>query len=283
MPQTPEQYYENESLHGGYQYESLKNIIDVMMVRATDDDDLLKNTKRSRMLLHAKEGIQKLSQDTANDVLAIELTVPESGYLILPQDYVNWVRVSVVEVDQDTGGYHLMPLDINRNISVARGYLQDHNGEILFDDDGYILEADASNAYARPYRRYCFSQSFYGKQPELDTSRLSRHGMFNIDERGGRITFSSNLAEKEVVIEYVSDGLQGQLSESQVTIHKHCVEALKNWIYYACIETKRNVPQSRIVEALRRYKTTEHQAKIARSGINLQYVMRLMRQKTKTL
>lgn len=281
MPlQIPEDYYDDPSLHGGYQYETLKNVIDAMLLRTMDDDHILKNTKRSQLILFAKEGIQQLAESTTNDILAVELTVPESGYLILPQDFVNWVRVSVVCTDESTGGYHLQPLDINRNISTATSYLQDHTGEILFDADGYILEADASNAYAQPYRRYCFGG---GYQPTLDTSKLSKYGMFNVDERGGRITFSSNLVEQNIVIEYISDGLNAELREDQVTIHKHCVQALKDWIYYAAIEGKRSVGAGEKQRALQRFKTTLHKAKIKRSGLNLQYIMRLMRQKTKTL
>lgn len=281
MPlQIPQDYFDDPSLHGDYQYETLRNVIDAMIVRAQDDDSYLKNTKRSLMLLHAKEGIQMLAQGVANDVLGIELTVPESGYLILPQDYVNWVRVSVVCTDDVTGGKHLQVLDINKNISTYTSYLQDNVGEILFDADGYPLEADTSNAYAQPYISYTFSS---GYQPTLDTSQLHKHGAFNVDERGGRITFSSNLVDRNVVIEYVSDGLNAELREDQVTIHKHCVQALKDWIYYACIEQRMHVPASEKDRALRRFKTSQHKAKIARSGLNLQYIMRLMRQKTKTL
>lgn len=279
MAQTPEQYFTNEDLHGTYQYETLKDVLDTMLIRAQDDDNVLKNTKRSSLLLYAKEGLRELAADTTNDIMMIEFTVPDSNYFPLPQAYVNWVRVSVVCGNESTG-YYLEPLDINRNISTATGYLQDHNAEILFDSDGYILESDSTNAYAVPYRSYKFHN---GYQPTLDTSKLSKYGEFNIDERGGRITFSSTLTDREVVFEFISDGLQPELHEQSVTIHKHCSQALKDWIYYAAIEQKRNVPASEKERALRRYKTSLHLAKKRRSGMNLQYIMRLMREKTKTL
>jgi hypothetical protein len=279
MAQTPEQYFENENLHGGYQYDTLKDILDIMVLRTQDDDSILKNTKRTHLLLYAKEGLRELAADTTNDVMMIEFTVPDSNYFTLPQGYVNWVRVSVVCGSLETG-FYLEPLDINRKISTATGYLQDHNAEILFDSDGYILESDSTNAYAVPHRSYSFGG---GYQPTLDTSKLSRNGEFNIDERGGRITFSSTLTDREVVMEFISDGLLPELHEQSVTIHKHCAQALKDWIYYAAIEQKKNVGQNTKDAALRRYKSSLHLSKKRLSGMNLQYLMRLMREKTKTL
>jgi hypothetical protein len=32
--------------------------------------------------------------------------------------------------------------------------------------------------------------------------------------------FSSELAEREIVVQYVSDGLQAELTESEITVHK---------------------------------------------------------------
>jgi hypothetical protein len=56
--------------------------------------------------------------------------------IIMPPDYVNYVRISYV--NPDTG--ELMELSRNENLPIATAYLQDHNADILFDDDGYALE-----------------------------------------------------------------------------------------------------------------------------------------------
>jgi hypothetical protein len=51
--------------------------------------------------------------------------------------------------------------------------------------------------------------------------------------------FSSDLADKNVVIEYVSDGLQNELWEQSITVHKYLRKALEDHIYYECIARKR--------------------------------------------
>lgn len=279
-PQTPQDYYENEELHGGYQYVTLKTVVDNMLLEAEDDDSYIKNVKRSRIVNYAKQAIRTVTRQAANEVFAVEVTVPTSLSWALPQDYVNYKRISVVITDKNTGSLRLYPLDINRNINIATGYLQDDAGELLFDDAGQILTADSSNGYARPYKRYAFSSEY---QPTLDTSKLSKFGEFVIDEKRGTILFSSDLSEQEVVIEYVSDGLQAELSEDEITMHKYLRDTVENWIYYSCIERKRNVPANEKQRALLRYKTTLHQAKLALADFNLLQISRVLRSRSMTI
>lgn len=279
-PQTPQDYYENEELHGGYQYVTLKTVVDNMLLEAEDDDSYIKNVKRSRIVNYAKQAIRTVTRQAANEVFAVEVTVPTSLSWVLPQDYVNYKRISVVMTDKNTGSLRLYPLDVNRNINIATGYLQDDAGELLFDDAGQILTADSSNGYARPYKRYAFSDEY---QPTLDTSKLSKYGEFVIDEKRGTILFSSDLSEQEVVIEYVSDGLQAELSEDEITMHKYLRDTVENWIYYSCIERKRNVPANEKQRALLRYKTTLHQAKLALADFNLLQISRVLRSRSMTI
>ena len=279
-PQIPQDYHENEELHGGYQYTSLKTIVDNMLLEAEDDDSYIKNVKRSRIVNYAKQAIRTVTRQAANEVFAVEVTVPTSLSWVLPQDYVNYKRISVVITDKNTGSLRLYLLDINRNINIATGYLQDDAGDLLFDDTGQILTADSSNGYSRPYKRYTFSDEY---QPTLDTSKLSKYGEFVIDEKRGTILFSSDLSEQEVVIEYVSDGLQAELSEDEITIHKYLRDTVENWIYYSCIERKRNVPANEKQRALLRYKTTLHQAKLARADFNLLQISRVLRSRSMTI
>lgn len=272
---TDLEYIENKEAHGAYQYVSLKTIIDNMVLESLDDDSYLKNTARFRFLQYAKQGIRELTQEAANDILAFEITVPDNLVVVVPKDYVNWVRISLVTRDPITNGFMLQPLNENRNINTAIGYLQDHKGDLLFDSKGMILTSDSSNAYAHPYKRYKVSDlGSCGPGKFLDTSKVSKYGEFVIDERKGKILFSSDLMDKEVVIEYISDGLQAELNEEEVTIHKDLQETLENWIYYACIERRRNVPANEKNRALLRYKTTLHEAKLDRLNIKLYEIIR---------
>lgn len=277
---TPQEYYEDETLHGNYQYVSLKTIIDNMLLEADDDDSYIKNVKRSRIINYAKQAIREVTRQASNEVLSIEVTVPTSLSWTLPQDYVNYSRISIVVPDLVTGSLRLYPLDINRNINKAIGYLQDDNADLLFDDLGNILTADSSNGYARPYKRYSFCDSY---QPTLDTSKLSKFGEFTIDEKKSKILFSSDLSEKEVVIEYVSDGLQAELNEEEIKIHKYLRLTVEEWIYYSCIERKRGVPANEKNRSLNSYLSKLHKAKLAMADFNLLQISRVLRSRSMTL
>jgi hypothetical protein len=280
LPQTPEQYYSNEDNFGSYQYTNLKDIIDSMLLEAQDDDSFLKNTPRSKLIRHAKQAIREVTRQVANDVIAIEVTVPGSLCWPMPQDYVNYARVSVVEYDSVTGSLRLQPLDVNYKINTAIGYLQDNNADIIFDEDGLIITADSSNGYAKPYKKYNFSTEY---QPTLNTSKLSQFGEFTPDERRGMFLFSSDLSDREIVIEYVSDGLQAGFLDEEITVHKYLRDTIENWVYFSCIERRRNVPQNEKDRALRRYKTTLHQAKMALANFDLLRIARTLRANTMTL
>ena len=271
--QTPQQYYEDSNSHGQYQYTSLKDIVDNMLLEASEEDSYLKNVKRSKIINHARQAIRTVTRQAASEVLAIEVTVPDTLFWELPQDFVHYKRISVVVVDPSTGSLRLRILNVNENINIATGYLQDNNGKLLYDNTGKILTADSSNGYNLPYKTYSFSTSH---QPGLDTSKLSKYGEFVIDERRGCILFDSGLRDKEIVIEYVSDGLQADLTESEITVHKYLRDCIEDWIYFACIERKRNVPANEKQRASQRYKTTLHQAKMARANFDLLEIARAL-------
>lgn len=269
--QTPAEYYDDVDNLGSYQWITLKQIMDDMMLSIQDDDHLLKNTKRSLILLHAKNAIKK-HRKLSNDIISIEMTVGDSLRLPLPQDFVDYQWISVVGSD-----FRLYPLNINNNINIATGILQDNDANILFDQNEQIVTADSSNAYAKPFNKYEFFNDFQGGFFETDTSVLSKYGEAIIDERRGYILFSSDLRDREIVLKYYSDGLQWQnIQETEITVHKKLEFVIKDWIFYACIQHKRNVSRGEKLDALNRYKTTLHEAKIDQLNFSLIEVSRAM-------
>lgn len=257
MAQTPFQYYSSESNFGKYQYVMLKEIIDDLELQAADPDDFLSNTKRSRLLLKARSGIRTLSREVKKTVKAMEITVSPTLYIALPQDYVDWVRISVVSEN-----YRLKSLMVNDNIPTAAGYLQDTNYEILFDDNGQIVKADSSNLFNKPVKKY-----------EWEPPSQANYGEFVIDEIRGVIGFTSELEDKEVVVEYISDGLEADtLSDEEVYIHKSLREALVAYTYSECISTRRDVPMNEKTRARNHYLKLLHRAKIDNLHFNVAYL-----------
>lgn len=293
---TPHDYHTDITKHGSYQYVPLKDIVNDMWLNTQEDDSILKNVRRYRILNKVKDAIRKHNKQVFKDILAMEITVPDDLSFVLPHDFVDYVRVSLIVTDPVTGSFRLQPLNINNNIQTAVGYLQDNNWDILFDQDGYILKADSSNAYNKPYKRYEFNTSSYGgyfynnnysgrsNNPPLDTTKLSKYGEFQIDERRGEIVFSSDLSDKDIVMEYISDGLSfDTYAEGDISVHKDALSVVKDWAYFSLIEHNRSVPLNEKNRALARYKTSLHEAKIERSGFDLLDITRKLRLSSKTL
>jgi len=67
------------------------------MVGYVGDGKIIQKAKKSDVVFFAKRSLQEFSYDTLKSVKSQELNVPPSLSLALPQDYVNYVRVSRID------------------------------------------------------------------------------------------------------------------------------------------------------------------------------------------
>ena len=93
---TQQAYYQGNS-HGNYQFTSLTDIINQFMVVYVGEDKLISKIKRVDVAFHAQRALQELSFDTFKSTKAQEITLPPSLQMTLPQDYVNYTKVSWVD------------------------------------------------------------------------------------------------------------------------------------------------------------------------------------------
>lgn len=274
---TPFAYHSDATQHGSAQYVLLDTIIDEFEADKTDDDHILQNTSRGLILKNVKRAIRKLNKQVFSDVRAIEITVPEGLYIVMPQNYTDYIGLYQSILDPVTGSYRLVDLNVNSNMNIADGILQDSDADILFDNDGNILTADATNVYNKKYKRYTFG-SVSSNIATLDTTKLSKHGEFVVDEKNGRIAFNSDLYDKEVVLLYTATGLDAEnFPDGKIRVHVDVVEAVIEWAYYFCIKGKKSVGRSTVREVLLRAKTVTHEAKIERSNFDMLQIERELR------
>ena len=96
LSQTQQEYYSGSD-HGNYQFTSLDDIINQFMFVYVGEDKIIPKIKRTDVAFHAQRAIQELSFDTFKSFNAQEITVPSSLQMILPQDYVNYIKISWVD------------------------------------------------------------------------------------------------------------------------------------------------------------------------------------------
>jgi hypothetical protein len=243
-------YYNDSSQWGDYQYITLDQVVNNFLA-SRDDDDYTGNVPRYRVLYHARRGLREFYYDVLREIQAIELELSQSLMVTLPPDYVNYVRISWVNENNE-----LVPMAMDGRIKIAKEYLQDHEYNLLFDDTGCVLEGSGDPIYNpdaasvldssgdnRVSSYYAFCDN--GFQPNRNMSDVYTSGKFAIDKNKGVIVFGSEVFGKKIVLEYISDGLytgcEGR-PEAEIRVNKFAESALLDFIYYELIKKRRHVP-----------------------------------------
>ena len=134
LNETQEQYHQGNN-HGNYQFTSLTDIINQFMVVYVGEDKLIRNANRTDVGFHAQRALAELSFDTLKSCKAQEITVPASLQMVLPQDYVNYTKISWVD---SAGIKHLLyPTDKTSN---PVSFNQNSDGEYKIMPIGTLVE-----------------------------------------------------------------------------------------------------------------------------------------------
>jgi hypothetical protein len=187
-------------------------------------------------------------------------------------------------VNPDTG--ELMVLSSNDKAPFTTAYLQDHDANVLFDDQGLVLEGSTFfsllNDTIKP-SNVIENEYIYptGINYKIDPTR-NANGTFHIDTRQGRIHFSSDNAARVILLEYVSDGLEYS-NESDIKVTKLAEESLYNFVNYFLMFPLSGIPLYEKNEAKKAWSSSYKNAKIALMNIKISDVMLCLNAKRKFL
>ncbi len=278
----PIDYYENEENHGGYQYLTLEEMVNNFMLNYTGDDSILGGVKRSRVIFWMKKGIQQFTFNALREIKKVELELGDTLDIIMPPDYVSYVRIAYV--NPVTG--ELMYLSLNPNIAIGTAYLQDNNADILFDDDGFILEGttyfEELNDRVGQLTNTELNIGCCDTNVKIINPAGNANGYFNIDPRKGKIHFSSDNAPRVIMLEYISDGLEYS-SESDIKINKKAEIALYDWVNWNLSHSKLNVQEYIVRRLQKKYTASYTNAKIALMDIRIGETMLLLNARRQSL
>jgi len=295
--------------YGDYQYISIFELVNNFMIGYVGEDKLIPKAKRSDVLFFAKRGLQEFSYDTLRSIKSMELSIPPSLSVIIPQDYVNYVNLSWVD---DIGVKHIIyPTTLTSNPTETP--IQDTNitnspfgfnfpssgyGIPTQDNFGENLEGTSMTeerwAKVPPFNQPTVTPVFaegigdsiyagrevallgqrYGLEPELSQF----NGWFTINDREGKFSFSSNLAHKLILLEYISDGLA---YEEDTKVPKLAEEALYMHIAYSILASRINIPEYLVARFKKDRRAALRNAKIRLSDIKLNEFVQIMRGKSK--
>ena len=83
--------------YGGYQFVSLTNIINQFMPVYVGEGKIIPKAKRLDVAFHAQRALAELSFDTFKSCKSQEYEVPATLQMPVPQDYVNYTKISWVD------------------------------------------------------------------------------------------------------------------------------------------------------------------------------------------
>ncbi len=92
--QSAQSYYNNNTGFGNYQFTSLEDVINQFIVAYVGEDKIISKIKRSDVQFHAMRALQELSFDTFKSTKSQEIEIPPNLSMLLPQDYVNYVKIT---------------------------------------------------------------------------------------------------------------------------------------------------------------------------------------------
>lgn len=287
-----------EDNYGSYSYVTIGDIVNNFEVAYVGAGKLITSVKRTDLIFHAKRGLQEFSYDTLKSIKSAELTIPASLTLVLPQDYVNHVKCSWVD---QSGVLH--PIYPTNNLTTSPYYtqIQDSKGVPTQDNFGSDIEGTSitQERWHNNNRGNSLNSDLsgisdfslnwnqngewinyqnFGQLYGIDPQHANMNGYFNLNEREGKMSFSSHLVNRLIVLEYISDGLA---YDTDTRIPKMAEEALYAHILHAVISTRASQPEY-VVQRLKKERSSKlRNAKIRLSNIKTEEITQVMRGKSK--
>jgi hypothetical protein len=284
-----------EKNYGSYSYISLDDVVNNFLVAYVGDGKLIPSVKRTDVVFHVKRGLQEFSYDTLKSVNKLEVTVPHNLSIPIPQDYVNYVNLYWID---NSGVKHvIMPgdmlttkptdvfLDDNKSVPIQDSFDNNIETTSITNDrwkNNFFKNAnnqDLLNDTILGWEYYYGYPEFgYGQLFGLDPQFANANGYFNIDERYNKFSFSANLVNRIVVLEYISDGLA---NNEDTKIPKMAEEAIYAHVSHAILASRINQNEY-VIQRLKKERSAKlRNAKIRLSNIKLNEIVQVMRGKSK--
>ena len=282
-------YYTNDGVAptdtnwGSYQYVSLDNIMTNFELMYDGNHSLVNNENRYKILFHAKRAIQELNYDAFKEIKALELTVYDDLRFVLPSDYVNWVKLYLFQ------GNTLRELTENIQVQSSIQYLQNSTAVFGYDGNNNVSTIEStldSSRKAGSLNSIYLNQnneadengncvdcegdiynSRIGARYGLNTETANINPTFTIDKKAGVINFDSTMANRQCVLQYISDGMENG-DDSQISVNKLFEDYIYAYIQYAILNSKFGVQEYIINRARKNKQALLRNAKIRLSNIH---------------
>ena len=270
--------------YGGYAYITINDIVNNFLVAYVGEGKLIPSAKRT---------LQEFSYDTLKSIKSQELTIPPSLSVIIPQDYVNYVKMSwidsygvkhIIYPTQLTSNPYTVPIQDSEGIPTQDNIGENLEGTSITNERWRTVNDKLITGNYDPYYNnagvynWSWDKMVYGKRYGLTPEISQKNGWFTINEREGKFSFSSNLKDRLIILEYISDGLSSDLDTK---VPKMAEEAMYMHVAYSILAGRANQPEYVVQRYKKDRRAALRNAKIRLSNIKLSEIVQVMRGKSK--
>lgn len=282
-----------EENYGNYAYIKVSELVTNFLVGYVGQGKIIQNIKRNDVIFHVKRALQEFSYDTLPSIKSQEATIPHNLSIPIPQDYINYVKMSWVD---QLGVKHIIyPTTLTSNpksllpqdwqgIPIQDNFDEDLSAESLTESrwasandrliNGSLNSKDIANG---TYSGIGFGGKT-GERYGLNPQTSQKNGWFTMNHREGKISFSSDLRDALIIFEYISDGLA---YDQDMKVPKMAEAAVYAYVNHAVLSTKANTPEYIVNRYKKEKSALLRNAKIRLSNIKLDEIVQVMRNKSK--
>jgi len=290
-------YYGANGNHGSYQFLSLEEAIDSFRAVYVGKGKICEDVLDQDITFHSIRAMQELSFDTLKSVKDWEVTVPPQLVLVMPVDYVNYVKLSWSD---SSGIEHVIypmskssnPLDITESVEDWGGFTitgaadddldSDENSETMTNLKSATPIQDQDSYDDQTYN------GALGQRFGLDPQFSQVNGSFFIDETAGKFHFTSNLNGKTLILKYISDGIVTNTFNTAIDLnatllHKFAEEAFYKHVLYGLLLSRKDT-QPQLLMTIKKERFAEtRKAKLRLSNIKLEELTQVLRGRSKQI
>lgn len=293
---SEQNYYGINGDHGSYQFLNLTEAIDSFRAAYVGKGKICEDVLDQDITFHALRAMQELSFDTLKSVKDWEVIVPPKLNLVMPADYVNYVKLSWSD---NSGIEHVIyptskssnPQDVTETVEYWGGFTIAGAGDDLASDEASATAVKFKSATPIQDQDSYDDQTYSGALGQrfgIDPQHAQVNGSFFIDESAGKFHFSSNLNGKTLILRYISDGLvtnaaNNALVLDDILLHKFAEEAFYKHVLYGLLLGRKDT-QPNLLSLIKKERFAEtRKAKIRLSNIKIEELVQILRGRSKQI
>ena len=299
---APQAYYATGGDHGNYRYIPLNEIIDSFNATYVGKGKLCEEVSNNDVTFHAIRALQELSYDTFRCTRDWEVEVPSTLVLVMPLDYVNYVKLSwsdgngterIIYPTSKTSNPLNVSTDATAEVQSWGGWTTDGANDDLDSSESSDTNADYQAQTSSDIGNTDSDEvddewgNLMGMRYGIDPQHAQVNGSFFIDESAGKFHFSSNISGKTVVLRYISDGISstasGGIDLTTSMVPTLAEDAIYKWILYGILLAKKDTPGGLLGQLKRERWAETRKAKLRLSNLKLEELTQVLRGSSKII